>query len=38
MIGLEDRQSLVQDTTVAHRSGARLRVACETAGVDVRTL
>ena len=38
MIGLEDRQSLVQDITEAHRSGARLRLACETAGVDVRTL
>jgi len=38
MIGLEDRQSLVRDIRQAHRSGARLRLACETAGVDVRTL
>lgn len=38
MIGLEDRQSLVRDISEAHRSGARLRLACETAGIDVRTL
>ncbi len=38
MIGLEDRQSLVRDITEAHRSGARLQLACETAGIDVRTL
>lgn len=38
MIGLEDRQSLVRDITEAHRSGARLHLACETAGIDVRTL
>jgi hypothetical protein len=38
MIGLEDRQSLVRDITEAHDSGARLRLACETAGIDVRTL
>jgi transposase InsO family protein len=38
MIGLEDRQSLVRDITEAHGSGARLRLACETAGIDVRTL
>lgn len=38
MIGLEDRQSLVRSITEAHRSGARLRLACETAGINVRTL
>lgn len=38
MIVLEDRQRLVRDITQAHRSGARLRLACEVAGVDVRTL
>ncbi len=38
MIVLEDRQSLVRDINEAHRSGARLRLACETAGIDIRTL
>ncbi len=38
MIGLEDRQALAQDIEAAHRAGARLRLACETAGIDVRTL
>ena len=38
MIGLEDRQSLSQDIGVAHAAGARLRLACEVAGIDVRTL
>ena len=38
MIGLEDRQSLARDIEVAHRDGARLRLACEVAGIDVRTL
>ena len=38
MIGLEDRQTLVRNITQAHRDGARLRLACETAGIDVRTL
>lgn len=38
MIGLEDRQTLVRDINEAHRSGARLQQACETAGIDVRTL
>lgn len=38
MIGLEDRQTLVRNITEAHRDGARLRLACETAGIDVRTL
>jgi transposase InsO family protein len=38
MIGLEDRRTIAQAIEVAHRAGARLRVACETAGIDVRTL
>ena len=38
MIGLEDRCSLARDITVAHLAGARLRLACETVGIDVRTL
>ena len=38
MIGLEDRQALAQDIDVAHKAGARLRLACETAGIDLRTL
>jgi len=38
MIGLDDRQSLSQDIDVAHAAGARLHLACEIAGVDVRTL
>ena len=38
MIGLEDRQSLSQDIGVAHAAGARLHLACEIAGIDVRTL
>jgi putative transposase len=38
MIGLEDRQRLARDIQVAHASGARLRLACQTAGIDVRTL
>lgn len=38
MTVLEDRQSLVRDICEAHRSGARLRLACETAGIDIRTL
>ena len=38
MIGLEDRQSLSQDIDVAHAAGARLHLACEIAGIDVRTL
>jgi putative transposase len=38
MIGLQDRQNLVQNITQARRSGARLRPACEIAGIDVRTL
>jgi len=38
MIGLEDRQALAQDIGTAHAAGARLRPACETAGIDMRTL
>ncbi len=38
MIGLEDRQNLTQDIAVARTAGARLRPACEVAGIDARTL
>ena len=38
MIGLEDRRALTHDIEVAHQAGARLRLACETAGIDARTL
>ncbi len=38
MIGLEDRRCLAQDIHSAHCAGARLRLACETAGIDARTL
>ena len=38
MIGLEDRQALARDIDVAHAGGARLRLACDTAGIKVRTL
>jgi hypothetical protein len=38
MIGLEDRQAYAQDIRIAQEAGARLRLACETAGLDVRTL
>ena len=38
MIGLEDRQALAQDIHTAHSAGARLRLACEIAGIDERTL
>jgi putative transposase len=38
MIALEDRQALARDIHLANRPGARLNVACETAGIDVRTL
>lgn len=38
MIGLEDRQALAQDIQAAHAAGARLRLACETAGIELRTL
>lgn len=38
MIDLEDRQALARDIAVAHAAGARLKPACETAGIDVRTM
>jgi transposase InsO family protein len=38
MIGLEDRRALARDIEAAHSAGARLRLACETAGIDERTL
>jgi putative transposase len=38
MIGLEDRQALAQDIHLAQRSGARLLLACQTAGITLRTL
>ena len=38
MIGLEDRQVLARDIDTAHATGARLRLACATAGIDLRTL
>jgi transposase InsO family protein len=38
MIILEDRQAIAQDIEQAHRDGARLRPACEAAGISLRTL
>jgi len=38
MIGLEDRQAWAQDICIAQKAGARLRLACEMVGIDVRTL
>lgn len=38
MIGLEDRQALAQDIDQAHIAGARLELACEVAGISLRTL
>jgi transposase InsO family protein len=38
MIGLEDRQELARDIQTAHQAGARLHLACEIAGITVRTL
>ena len=38
MIGLEDRQALARDIAVAHAAGARLRLACEVGGIELRTL
>ena len=38
MIGLEDRQALAQDINAARSAGARLKPACEIAGIDARTL
>jgi len=38
MIGLEDRRSLAQDIDAANTAGARLHLACDTAGIDLRAL
>lgn len=38
MIGLEDRQALARDIHAAHAAGARLKPACETVGINLRTL
>src|SRR5674476_64016 len=38
MILIEDRRSLAQDIATAHSVGARLRLACDVAGIDERTL
>ena len=38
MIGLGDRLLLSHDIAAAHAAGARLHLACEIAGIDVRTL
>jgi len=38
MIGLEDRHTMVRHIETAQAGGARLRQACEVAGITVRTL
>jgi transposase InsO family protein len=38
MIVLEDRQALARDIHTAYTAGARLKLACETTGIEVRTL
>jgi putative transposase len=38
MIGLGDRQALAREIHVAHQGGARLALACATAGIELRTL
>ena len=38
MIGLEDRRKTTLNILTAHSDGARLRLACEVAGIDLRTL
>ena len=38
MIRLDDRQAMARDIEQAHAAGARLKPACELAGIDVRTL
>ena len=38
MILIEDRRSLADNIETAHSAGARLRLACEIAGIDERTL
>lgn len=37
MIVLEARQAITRDIATAHAAGARLSLACETAGIDIRT-
>ena len=34
---LDDRQAITRDIATAHQAGARLALACETAGIDIRT-
>jgi len=38
MIGLEDRQTLIQHIETAHTAGARLHSACAVAGISPRTI
>ena len=38
MIGLGDRRSPAHDIETARHAGARLRLACDVAGIDERTL
>jgi len=38
MISLEDRRALARDIHTAHTAGARLKPACELAGIELRTL
>jgi hypothetical protein len=38
MIPLDDRQRLARDIQIAHKAGARLRMACDVVGIDERTL
>ena len=38
MIGLENRLALAADIALAHQGGARLVMACQIVGVDLRTL
>jgi putative transposase len=38
IIRLEDRQKMTQLVEHAHASGARLKPACQLAGIDLRTL
>ena len=38
MISLEDRLALTADIALAHQGGARLMMACQIVGIDLRTL
>lgn len=38
MIGLEDRRTIAQAVETAHKAGARLWLACQIAGIELRTL